>query len=124
MRYGTNVQAHAGWILTALLALWSVCPVMGATPWRFVAIGDSRGASTVINTDIVTELAIAITNDRPELLIFMGDLVLGPGDESQFATWTNAMAPVYQAGIAVYERGPSGKLANARVYDDVTPPFD
>jgi len=30
----------------------------------------------------------------------------------------------HQAGIAVYERGASGKLANARVYDDVTPPFD
>ena len=27
-----------------------------------------------------------------------------------------------QAGIAVYERGPSGRLAAARIYDDVTPP--
>jgi hypothetical protein len=30
----------------------------------------------------------------------------------------------HQAGIAVYERGATGRLANARVYDDVTPPFD
>jgi hypothetical protein len=27
-----------------------------------------------------------------------------------------------QAGVAVYERGPSGRLAAARIYDDVTPP--
>jgi SnoaL-like domain len=27
-----------------------------------------------------------------------------------------------QAGLAVYERGPSGRLAAARIYDDVTPP--
>ena len=30
----------------------------------------------------------------------------------------------HQAGIAVYERGATGRLADARVYDDVTPPFD
>jgi hypothetical protein len=28
-----------------------------------------------------------------------------------------------QAGIAVYERGPSGLLAHARIYDDVDPPL-
>ena len=27
-----------------------------------------------------------------------------------------------QAGIAVYERGPTGRIADARVYDDVDPP--
>jgi hypothetical protein len=27
-----------------------------------------------------------------------------------------------QAGVAVYERGPSGLLAAARIYDDVEPP--
>ncbi len=30
----------------------------------------------------------------------------------------------HQAGIAIYERGATGHLANARIYDDVTPPFD
>lgn len=29
-----------------------------------------------------------------------------------------------QAGIAVYERGPGGKLAHARIYDDVQPPLE
>jgi hypothetical protein len=28
-----------------------------------------------------------------------------------------------QAGVAVYVRGPSGKLAAARIYDDVDPPL-
>lgn len=28
-----------------------------------------------------------------------------------------------QAGVAVYERGPSGRLAAARIYDDVDPPL-
>jgi len=28
-----------------------------------------------------------------------------------------------QAGIAIYERGPDGLLAAARVYDDVDPPI-
>jgi hypothetical protein len=28
-----------------------------------------------------------------------------------------------QAGVAVYQRGPSGKLAQARIYDDVDPPL-
>jgi hypothetical protein len=28
-----------------------------------------------------------------------------------------------QAGVAVYERGPTGKLAAARIYDDVDPPL-
>jgi hypothetical protein len=30
----------------------------------------------------------------------------------------------HQAGIAVYERGTSGRLASARIYDDVSPPLD
>jgi hypothetical protein len=29
-----------------------------------------------------------------------------------------------QAGVAMYERGDSGKLAAARIYDDADPPFD
>ena len=28
-----------------------------------------------------------------------------------------------QAGVAVYVRGPSGKLAAARIYDDTEPPL-
>jgi len=28
-----------------------------------------------------------------------------------------------EAGVAVYERAPSGKLAAARIYDDADPPL-
>ena len=36
--------------------------------------------------------------------------------------WGSVDMP-HQAGIAVYERGATGRLANARIYDDVDPPF-
>lgn len=36
--------------------------------------------------------------------------------------WGRAQLPP-QAGVAVYERGPGGKLAQARIYDDVDPPL-
>jgi hypothetical protein len=29
----------------------------------------------------------------------------------------------HQAGIAVYERGRTGRIAEARIYDDVDPPL-
>jgi hypothetical protein len=32
--------------------------------------------------------------------------------------WGNVELPI-QAGVAAYERGPAGRLAAARVYDDV-----
>lgn len=35
--------------------------------------------------------------------------------------WGRDVIP-HQAGVAVYERGPSGRLSAARIYDDVTPP--
>lgn len=37
--------------------------------------------------------------------------------------WGSVDMP-HQAGIAVYERGPTGRLAHARIYDDVDPPVD
>ena len=37
--------------------------------------------------------------------------------------WGNHDLPP-QAGIGVYERGPDGLLAAARIYDDVEAPFD
>jgi len=36
--------------------------------------------------------------------------------------WGDAELPP-AAGIAVYVRGPSGKLAAARIYDDTDPPI-
>jgi hypothetical protein len=74
-----------------------------ANKWKFVVVGDTRGpsASAPINTNILQELAVAITNEDPVFLLVPGDLVYA-GDLSSFMGWTNIMAPVYQAGIGVY----------------------
>jgi hypothetical protein len=41
--------------------------------------------------------------------------------EYEVESWGNQRIPP-QAGAAAYERGPSGKLVSARIYDDVRPP--
>jgi SnoaL-like domain len=43
--------------------------------------------------------------------------------EYNVVRWGTTQLPP-QAGVAVYVRGPSGKLAAARVYDDADPPLD
>ncbi len=86
-----------------------------ASVWRFAVIGGTRGDSTNtaadpwVNTPVLTAMAKAISNDSPELVIAVGDLIYGDPISShgtnmavQYALWTNAMAPVYQAGIPVY----------------------
>lgn len=71
--------------------------------WKFVVLGDSRGSgSPEINVRILTELAAAIAAESPELLLFTGDLAIGPGTRAKFEAWTNALGPVYAAGIRVY----------------------
>ena len=43
--------------------------------------------------------------------------------EFNFVRWgSHDLTP--QAGIGIYERGPDGLLAAARVYDDVEPPVE
>jgi hypothetical protein len=42
--------------------------------------------------------------------------------EYNLSSWGRTTIPT-QAGIAVYERGTSGLLAAARIYDDITPPI-
>ena len=74
-----------------------------AAPWRFIVTGDSRGSDGGVNRAILAEIASAITNERPDLVLFSGDLVTGgPATQSQFEAWTNAMAAVYAAGVPVY----------------------
>jgi hypothetical protein len=43
--------------------------------------------------------------------------------EYNFVRWADRELPP-QVGLGVYERGPDGLLAAARVYDDVEPPPD
>ncbi len=91
------------------LALVAACWAGGAfaqdQKWTFVVFGDSRGTGTSdpINKPILTELARATANlsPRPAFVLVPGDLVYA-GNLSFFQSWTNIMAPVYQAGIGVY----------------------
>jgi hypothetical protein len=95
-------------VFAILLGLWAAgaagAEPAAETPWRFVATGDSRGsdADHSINTYILAEMARAIAAEKPEVVLFSGDLALGPGTVAKFEAWTNVMAPVYQAGARVY----------------------
>jgi len=76
-----------------------------AEPWRFAATSDSRGpsSSVQVNSVVLGEIAAAIVEESVDVVVFAGDLVYGfPSTEAAFREWTNAMAPVYEAGIAVY----------------------
>ncbi len=92
------------------LSLFALLLLAGAAQaqdqkWKFLVYGDTRGTSTSdqINTNILTELARATTNTspKPAFVLVPGDLV-NSGTLAAFRGWTNIMAPVYQAGIAVY----------------------
>jgi hypothetical protein len=77
--------------------------VQNAYGWKFLVCGDSRGnsSSQQVNTNIVSELAHAATNEAPAFILCPGDLVYS-STPSAFAEWRNAMAPAYNAGIPVY----------------------
>jgi hypothetical protein len=73
------------------------------TPWRFIAVGDTRGTSSSepLNSVVVGELADQIVKQGAAFVLVPGDLV-NQGSLTNFLAWRNAMAPVYQAGIGVY----------------------
>jgi len=85
-----------------LLALLFAPPAF-AQKWKFLVYGDSRGTSlsNQVKTTILTELAEATTNEMPAFVLVPGDLVYS-GNTSAFQSWTNTMAPMYEAGIPVY----------------------
>jgi len=105
-----------GSIVAAGLVAFFLAGTAMADVWRFAVIGDTRGAGAVntpanpwVNTPVLAAMAKAISNDQAELLLVAGDLVYGnpaapqgTNMAAQYAAWTNAMAPVYQAGIRVY----------------------
>ncbi|MFC1497584.1 metallophosphoesterase family protein [Verrucomicrobiota bacterium] len=85
----------------ALLATLSVY----AESWKFIVAGDTRGPSksNQINTEIASEIAAAIVEEKPDLAFFAGDLIFGkPAKPSHFQSWTNIFAPAYKAGIPIY----------------------
>lgn len=79
-------------------------PVRGES-WRFVVVGDTRGADSTnygVNVPIVAELATAIVNEGARFVLVPGDLVYSGGVNGAFAMWKTTMQPVYDAGIGVY----------------------
>ncbi|HEX2973781.1 MAG TPA: metallophosphoesterase, partial [Tepidisphaeraceae bacterium] len=73
--------------------------------WRFIFFGDARGnsSSSPVDSQILGEIARAATNEQPAFILFSGDLVYdGSLGMPAFQLWTNAMSPVYRAGIPVY----------------------
>ncbi|MBI2440964.1 MAG: metallophosphoesterase [Lentisphaerae bacterium] len=96
------------------LAVFLLANPAPAGVWRFAVIGDTRGDNTNtpsapwVNTDVLAAQATAITNDQAELVLVTGDLIYGVASSNdtnlatQYAVWTNALAPVYAAGIPVY----------------------
>ncbi len=94
-------------VLTA--AVLVLASTVAAAPWKFVAVGDSRdhvAGLDGVNTEILGEIATEIVARNAELVMFPGDLVYGYDDEAGFRgelqVWRSTMAPVYNAGIAVY----------------------
>jgi len=73
----------------------------GSTPWKFIAVGDTRGDGVPINTTILSEIANEIVRQGATFVIVPGDLV-NSGSSANFQSWKSLMGPVYQAGIGVY----------------------
>jgi len=72
-------------------------------PWKFVLFADSRGDDfvTPVNTNILSELARAVVREYPDFLLFGGDFAYFT-TFAELQLWTNALSPVYAAGIPVY----------------------
>ncbi|MCP4707182.1 MAG: hypothetical protein GY869_01040 [Planctomycetes bacterium] len=78
------------------------------TPWKFIAVGDSRsnGENNGVNIAILNEIAHEIVSHNVDFVLFPGDMVNGSSNptifQSQLNTWRDTMQPVYDAGIGVY----------------------
>jgi hypothetical protein len=103
---------------TAPATITDADPSTGAC-WTFVVVGDSRAATAVTLTGVSPDLpaiASAIAAERPALVIFTGDLIIGstvldhtPLHEhydAQFEHWGGAMRAVHDyvngTGVPVY----------------------
>lgn len=89
----------------ASLCIFTFCS--WAAPFSFIVAGDSRGSDNGINMKVLSELRDAFLKEKPDLVIFPGDLVSGPRDHSglmsYFSNWVAIFhAPLRDAGIPVY----------------------
>ena len=83
-----------------------------AEPWKFALLGDARGpksgegSTNGVRVSVLRPLAEDIARQKVKLVLFSGDLASGGVKIGplavQWTAWREAMAPLYQAGIAVY----------------------
>lgn len=99
-------------ILIPTLAIFALERSAKADPWTFAFFCDSRtdvgesGGRDGVNMIALHAIAADVAQEKVSLVIFPGDLVNGGPAfgslEKQLATWKEAMAPIYDAGIPVY----------------------
>jgi len=107
----TNLRSPIVIVLLATLSLMTGCQSVQTTTaehgeWYFMVAGDSRGKNTGVNTKILSEIAAEIVRNKPDFVLFPGDLVTGNKDNeihrAQLTNWRQTMQPVYDAKIEVY----------------------
>jgi len=101
-----------------LLIIAALLPATGMAKdksWNFVVLSDTRSDPCAddgkggVNSVILGRIARAVANEKPDLVLVAGDLVLGnaykcaPADpyETQLKNWRKVMSPVYDAKIPV-----------------------
>lgn len=100
--------------LTALLLFVSGSFAHADDHLRFVVAGDDRWDTKSpregqdengVNVAAMKRLSAAIVGEKPQILLFNGDLVGGAdtdeAERSQLDTWLKSMTPIYDAGITV-----------------------
>ena len=113
-------------IATIALAILCTSP-LAAEHWRFIVTSDSQGIDNGINLTIASEIAEQVVRHSVDFLLFPGDLVtgyttLGPaGFQQELQAWSEAMWPVYNAGIPIYAGRGNHELSDVWLYADSDP---
>lgn len=115
-----NNYRHWGLFLLASLLLTypSLLPAQQGT-WKFVLFGDSLAwDGSEVNTNIAQELASAAVNENPAFMLFTGDCSMS-GTAAALQIWTNAMSPLYDAGIKIYPAVGNHDFADLAAYTNI-----
>jgi hypothetical protein len=98
----TAVSARCRRLALAGLLLLVCFQSASAETWKFLVYGDSRGPRITggVHTEVLADLAAATVAEKPDLVLFTGDLA-GMGSPATYAAWKSVMQPVYDAGIPV-----------------------
>ncbi len=113
---------RVGWaaVAGAVALVFAPAQLAVGAPWKFLVTGDSRGYSMdfPVSTTILSELARAFTNEQPAFVVFAGDATVW-GSATNYWVWTNALSPVYEAGIPVYGALGNHDLGDVAGFADV-----